>query len=90
MTVYYRGSGKAQLKAAPRVQICVPCLIRAMAGSLLGKGQAGSKLWSALRQSIAYRFGSMIEGEEVHVDNPEFWRELRESLPFPSQEEADR
>lgn len=55
ITIYRRGSGKGELRPAPAIEVCEKRLIKALAGSLFGPGREGSKIWHALRQSIAYR-----------------------------------
>jgi hypothetical protein len=85
LVIYRRGVGKGQLSAAPRVQICQDCLVKALAGSLFGAGREGSRLWGALRESISFRYSSMVEADEMEADNPAVWAALRQSLPFPDR-----
>ena len=60
--VYRRGAGSGKLKNASAVQVCEPCLVRALVSLQLQIGVTG-KLWIAVRDSISNRYSAMIESE---------------------------
>jgi hypothetical protein len=87
--IYLRGNGKGQLRNAPRVQVCEPCLIRALVGGRFGIGNQAAKIWAALRESLSYRYGAMKEDDAMQPDSPE-WDSIGKSVRglFQNEEEA--
>lgn len=53
--IYRRGTGKGQLRNAPRVQVCDTCLEKALTNGRLtwiGGNEAAKRLWAAMSSSI--------------------------------------
>jgi hypothetical protein len=81
-----RGSGKGQLRNAPRIQICEPCLIRALSGfSGCTESQCA---WQALRESLSYVYGTVKDAETLEPRSS-VWTAIRRSLPLPTAEASD-
>jgi hypothetical protein len=77
--IYLRGTGKGQLRNAPRVQVCEPCLVRALAGARFGMGSQAAKIWSELRESLSYRYSAMKDDDAMQPDSPE-WDSIGKSV----------
>lgn len=84
--MYRRGTGKGQLRNAPKIVICESCLVRALVSSRLGLPKEAQKMWNAFRESISFRYGSMAEEDALQGDDQGLWASIRASLPFPSSE----
>lgn len=65
--LYYKGGGKRQTKKAAPVNVCVQCLVQAIAGGKFGIGFRAEKIWKAIRQSISERYSSMVESDELET-----------------------
>ena len=86
--IYMRGTGKGQLRNAPKVQICATCLTKALAGGTFGIGVQDKKLWLALGQSLSSGYSALLDADQMQMDDPTVWADLRASLPFPSAKES--
>jgi hypothetical protein len=65
--IYRRGSGKAQLRNAGRVQICEECLTKALTSGRLGwMSDKSAKLWTAMRSALLDCYSAMSEGDAKH------------------------
>ena len=60
--IYVSGAGKAQLKNAPKVQVCLDCLILAIGGTASKPSKQALSLWAAMRNSLATRYSDMKAG----------------------------
>jgi hypothetical protein len=63
LTLYRKGTGKGVLKAAPRVQICEECFIRALAPSVFGVTREGKALVAGVRESLSGCYSAIVGGE---------------------------
>jgi hypothetical protein len=76
-SLYRRGSGKGQQKAAPAVQICEPCFVKAITGfGTLVRMAAGRdlKFWNALAGALSDRYSAMLDDDAFsQVKRPD-WR----------------
>ena len=65
MTIYRRGSGKGQLKAARKVNICEECFIQSLAApSMFGVNGKAKKLLGGMRDSLSECYSGLIDGEQ--------------------------
>jgi hypothetical protein len=63
--LYRRGQNKGDLKNAPRIQVCEPCLVKALTeGRLIWTSKEIQNLWHALRESILVRYSSMVSEDQ--------------------------
>lgn len=84
--IYRRGSGKGQLRNAPKIVICETCMVYAVTSSGWKLPKESKSLWEAIRESISYRYSAMAEGDSLQEKDAGLWASIRASLPFPSSE----
>lgn len=70
MILYRRGKGKARLKAAPRVNICEECFVRAIAAPM----DHGFELLAGITESLSGCYSAMIDREAFDQVKRHDWR----------------
>ena len=64
MTVYRRGTGKGQLKAAPKVNICEECFIKSVQPSSFSwVNPRGQSFFNGLKESLSRCYSAIVEAE---------------------------
>ena len=63
--LYVSGTGgnvKAQIKNAPKIQVCTDCLVLAVGGTSSHLSVQARSLFAAFRNSLAHRYSEMVQG----------------------------
>ena len=63
LTIYRKGNGKGQLKAAPKVNICEECFVRALAPAMFGVSREGKSLLLGIRESLSGCYSALVEDD---------------------------
>ncbi len=64
MTVYRKGGGELGSRAAPKVQVCEECFIKAVASSIFGgTSKEGKSLLLGVRQSLSECYSSLVDDD---------------------------
>ncbi len=63
LTVYRKGTGKGVLRAAPKVQICEECFVKALAPTMFGVSREAKQLLLGLRESLSECYSSLLDDD---------------------------